>query len=163
MAVNWFEIFWSIIALSFYPKSDIYLNIFPHSWRFLPTKPVFESISTKSTKASYQYIFNLMSKKKWVASMLELTFIINPSYVCSRYEHFLASLFCKISLACWTEFSQSWKDLGTTLQSHENLRSLINLSGANIGFHSNSRDWLVFMMSNINLLINKKVMFWKDV
>ena len=52
-----------------------------------------------------------------------------------------------------------------TLQSHEKLRSLIDLSGVNIGVHSNSRDWLfwMFMLSKINPLMNKSMLFWRDV
>ena len=67
--------------------------------RSLPTKPVFKRILTK---AFCQYILNLMSKKK-LGSFNDL--IINTcfqSFICLpryRYEHFLASIFCKVSLA----------------------------------------------------------------
>ena len=65
-----------------------------------------------------------------------------------------------------TEFSQSWKDLMKTLRGHGNLQSLTDLiNGANIGTHWNSRDWLfwMFMMSKINPLMNKSVLFSKAV
>ena len=60
---------------------------------------------------------------------------------------------------------QNWKDLRKTLRSYENLGSLTYLSDGNIGIHSKSRDWLfwMFKMSNINPLMNKSVLFWKDV
>ena len=72
--------------------------------RSLPTKPLFKRILTK---AFCQYILNLMSKKK-LGSFNDL--IINTyfqSFICLpiyglpryRYEHFLASIFCKVSLA----------------------------------------------------------------
>ena len=71
---------------------------------------------------------------------------------------FWPASFVKFSWRCWTEFSQSWKDLRKTLRSHENLQSLTDLSGANIGIHSNSRDWLfwMFMMSKIKPLMKKR-------
>ena len=71
---------------------------------------------------------------------------------------FWPASFVKFPWHYWTEFSQSWKDLRKTLRSHENLQSLTDLSGANIGFHSNSRDWLfwVFMMSKINSVNEQK-------
>ena len=65
----------------------------------------------------------------------------------------------------WREFSLSWKDLAKALQSHGKLQSLTDLiHGANIDTHSNSRDWLfwMFMMSKINPLMNKCMLFWKD-
>ena len=78
---------------------------------------------------------------------------------------FWPASFVKFPWHYWTEFSQSWKDLRKTLRSHENLWSLRDLSSANIGIHSNSRNWLfwMFMMSKINPLMNKSVLFWKDV
>ena len=93
------------------------------------------------------------------------------SELCTRISSStLMNIFWPASLSTfswcfWREFSQSWNNLRKTLQSHENLWSLTYLSGANIGFHSNSRDWLfwVFMMSKINPLMNKSVLFWQDV
>ena len=79
---------------------------------------------------------------------------------------FSPASFVKFPWHYWTEFSQSWKDLTKTLRSHGNLQSLTDLiNGANIGTHSNSRDWLfwMFMMSKINPLMNKRMLFLKDV
>ena len=66
------------------------------------TKPVFKRILTK---AFCQYIFNLMSKKKLgifndLINAYFKSFICLPRY---RYEHFLASIFCKVSLALLNE------------------------------------------------------------
>ena len=86
----------SIIVIS---KVNHTWIIFPRSQRSLPIKQVFERILTK---AFCQYILNLMSKKK-LGSFNDL--IINTyfqSFICLpryRYEHFLASIFCKVSLA----------------------------------------------------------------
>ena len=56
---------------------------------------------------------------------------------------FWPASFLKFPWHYGTEFSQSWKDLTKTLQSHGNLQSLTDLiNGANSnGTHSNSRDW----------------------
>ena len=76
------------------------------------------------------------------------------------FKHFLASISFKISMAFLDRIQpiQSWNNLRKILQSHENFWSLTDLILANIGFHSNSRDWLfwVFMMSKINSLINEQ-------
>ena len=107
----------------------------------------------------------MMSKKK-LGSFKDCINANFQSFICLPwYEHFLASIFCKVLCVpwrCWTEFSQSWKGLRKTLPSHENLRSLTDLNGANIGFRSNSRDWLfwMFVMWKINTLMNKSVLFW---
>ena len=97
-----------------------------------------------------EYIFNLMWKKKLGSFNDWINAFFNPSYVyCLRYKHFLACIFCKVSLAWrhwWTEFSQSWKDLSKTLRNHKTLQSLTDPNGANIGFRSNSRDWLFWML-----------------
>ena len=74
--------------------------------------------------------------------MIQLTIIFNPSYVCQNINIFCPVSFVKFPLHCSKEFSQTWKDLKKTLRSHENLRSFTDLSGANIGIHSNSRDCL---------------------
>ena len=77
-------------------------------------------------------------RRNWVASITELTLIFNPSYVCHDMSNLWPASFVKLPWPCWTEFSQPWKDSRKTFWSHENLR----LSGANIGFYSNSREWL---------------------
>ena len=91
--------------------------------------------------------------------------IFNLSYICHDMNTFWPASIVKYPWHCWTEFSQSRKHLRKTLWSQENLQSLTYLSGANIGVHSNSRDslFLMFMMSKINPLMKKSVLFWKDV
>ena len=161
---DWFEMFLisnSIIVISKVKHTWI---IFPRSQRSLPTKPpVFERILTK---AFCQYIIHLMSKTK-LSSFNHLINAYFQSFICVCHDMniFWPAPFVKFPWHCWTEFSQSWKDLRKTLQSHENLQSLTDLSGANIGIHSNSRDWLfwMFMMSKINPLMNNSMLFWKDV
>ena len=94
---------------------------------------------------SVLYILNLISKKKLA------------HYARHDMNIFWLVSFVKVPWRYWTEFSQSWKVIRKTLRSHENLRSLNDLSGANTGFHSNSRDWLfwMFLMSKVNPLMNK--------
>ena len=119
------------------------------------------------SKAFCHYILNLMSKKKsgsfndWINAYFQ-SFICLPPHNMNFF--WLASL-SKFPWCFWTEFTQSWNNLRKTLRSHENLWSLTDLSGANIGFHSDSRDWLfgVFMMSKINPLMKKSVLLWQDV
>ena len=97
--------------------------------------------------------------KNWVASMIELTLIFNASYVCHYKNIFWSASFVKFPWRCWTEISQSWKDLRKTLQSHENLRSLTDLNGANIGFCSISRDrlfWMFMMPKNQSINQQKR-------
>ena len=128
--------------------------------RSLPTKPIFKRISTKEF---CQYILNLMLKKKLGSfNDLIINIIFNPSYVCPSMvcrnidmNIFWPASFVKFPWHYWTEFSQSWKDLTKTLWSHGNLQSFTDLiNGANIGTHSNSRDWLywMFMMWKMNPL-----------
>ena len=68
---------------------------------------------------------------------------------------FWRSSFVKFAWQYWTEFSQSWKGLRKILRSHENLQSLTDISGANIGIHSNSRDLLVVL--NVHDVKNKSI------
>ena len=105
-----------------------------------------------------------MSKKK-LGSFNDLinAYFQSFIFIClPRYERFLAS---KFLWHCWIELGRSWKHLRKSLRSHEKLQSLTNLSGTNIGIHSNSRDWLflMFMLSKIKPLMNKSMLFWKDV
>ena len=77
------------------------------------------------------------------------------------YEHFLATISFKISLVFLNRIQLILKKHKENIvKSWEPL--IIDRS---IGFHSNSRDWLfwVFMMSKINPLLNKSVLFWQDV
>ena len=116
------------------------------------------------SKAFCQYILNLMSKKKlgifndWINAYSQSIICLPPHDM----NIFWPASLWKFPWRFWTEFSQSWNNLRKTLRSHENLWSLTYLSGANIGFHSNSRDCLfwVLMMSKISPLMNKSVLFW---
>ena len=79
---------------------------------------------------------------------------------------FWPASFVKFPWHYWTEFSQYWKDLTKTLRSHGNLQWLTDLiNGANISTYSNSRDWLfcMLMISKMNPLMNKSMLFWKHV
>ena len=142
--------------------------------RSLPTKPVFKRILTK---AFCQYILNLMSKKK-LGSFNDLmintysqSFICLPIYGLPIYGFIDMNIlwpasFVKFPWHYWIEFTQSWKDLTKTLRNHGNLQSLADLiNGANIGNHSNSRDWLfwMFIMTKMNPLMNRSMLFWKRV
>ena len=123
----------AILGLSFIDPEDLYL-------------------SKQFSKAFCQYILNLMSKKK-LGSFNDWINTYFQSFICLPPHDMHMNIFWPASLSkfLWrfrTEFSQSWNNLRKTLRSHENLWSLTDLSGANIGFHPNSRDWLfgVFMM-----------------
>ena len=99
-----------------------------------------------------------MSKKK-LSSFDDWINTYFQSFIClQQYEHFLASIFCKISLALLNRIHWSWKDLKKTLHSHENIWSLTDLNGANIVFRSDSRDWLFSWCQKINPLMNKSVL-----
>ena len=89
--------FWFLIALFLYPKSTI-LGLF-----FLEPKDLCPP--NQFSRGSWQkhsdsiYILNLMSKKK-LGSFNDLINTYFQSFIClPRYEHFLASIFCKVSLA----------------------------------------------------------------
>ena len=119
---DWFEFFLFVIVLLLYRKSSI-LGL-----SFLDPKDICLSLTW-------------CQRRNWVDSMIEWMLIfINLSYVCRpRYDDmkifWLASL-SKLPWRFWTEFSQTWNKLRKILWSHENLWSLTDLSGANIGFHS---------------------------
>ena len=97
--------------------------------------------------------------------MIQLMLIFKPLYVCHDMNIFEVASFVKFPWHYQTEFSQSWNPLWKILRSYENLRSLPDLSGANTGIDSNSRDWLflILTMSKINPLLNKRMLFWKDL
>ena len=83
--------FWFLIALLLYPKSTI-LGL-----SFLNPKDL--CLPNQFSKTFYQYILNLMSKKK-LGSFNDWINAYFQSFIClPRYEHFLASIFCKVSLA----------------------------------------------------------------
>ena len=82
---------WFLIALLLYPKSAI-LGL-----SFLDPKGL--CLPNQFSKALCQYILNLMSKKK-LSSFNDLINAYFQSFICLPwYEHFLASIFCKVSLA----------------------------------------------------------------
>ena len=112
-------------------------------------------------KRSVSTYLTWRQRRNWVASMVELALIFNPSHVYYNMNIFWPSCFVTFPWHCWTELSQSLKDLRKPLQNHENLRSLTDLNGANIGFRSNSRDWRYFECSwcqKFNPLIKKSVL-----
>ena len=136
---DWFEFFWFVLALLLYWKSAI-LGL-----SFLRPKDL--CLPNQFSKAFCQYILNLMSKKKlgsfndWINAYFQ-SFICLPPH---DMNIFWPASLSKFPWHFWTEFSQSWNNLRKTLRSHENLWSLTDLSGANIGFHSNSGDWLFWV------------------
>ena len=95
-------------------------------------------------------------RRNWEASMTELTVIFNPSYVCHDMIIFWPASFVKFPWSCWTEFSQSWKDLRTALQCHENLQSVTDLSGANIGFNNKFKRLVILNVHVKNQSINEQ-------
>ena len=85
------KFFWFLIALLLYPKSTI-LGL-----SFLNPKDL--CLPNQFSKTFYQYILNLMSKKK-LGSFNDWINAYFQSFIClPRYEHFLASIFCKVCLA----------------------------------------------------------------
>ena len=72
---------------------------------------------------------------------------------------------CKNQVSSIFQYLVVFKGLRKTLRIHENFQSLTDLSGGNIGFYSNSRDWLfwILMMSKINPLINESELFWQHL
>ena len=143
-----------------YPKSAILgLSFLDPKDLCLPNQ--FSRGSLQKRSASTYLIW--CQRRDWVASMIEFTLIFNLSYVCHTIWTFLASIFCNVSLA----FLNRIQPIRKVLRSHENIWSMADISGVNIGFYSNSRDWLfwifkitslirMFMMSKINPLVNKQ-------
>ena len=84
-----------------------------------------------------------MSKKK-LGGFNDLINTYFQSFICLlRYEHFLAIQYLfKSLLGIAEQDPANLERLKETLRSHKNFRSLTDLSGANIGIHSNSKDWL---------------------
>ena len=131
------RIFWFLmeLLLQLYPKSAILrLSFLDPKDLCLPN----QFSRRSSQKRSVSTYLAWCQRRNWLASMIELTVIFNPSYICHDMNIFWPAHF-------WGEFSQSWKVLRKTLRSHENLWSLADLNGANIGFRSNSRHWLFWM------------------
>ena len=154
--------FWFLIAFLLYTKPHILgLSFLDPKDLCLPSQFSRESW----LKCSVSSYLTWCQRRNWVASMIELTLIFNPSCVCYNMNIFWSASFVKFPWRCWTEFGQSRKEFRKILWSHENLWSVTDISGANIGFHSNSRDWLfwMFMMPRINPLMNRSVLLWQDV
>ena len=131
------RIFWFLmeLLLKLYPKSAILrLSFLDPKDLYLPN----QFSRRSSQKRSVSTYLAWCQRRNWLASMIELTVIFNSSYICHDMNIFWPAHF-------WGEFSQSWKVLRKTLRSHENLWSLADLNGANIGFRSNSRHWLFWM------------------
>ena len=136
--------------------------IFPQSSKSLPTKSVFERILTK---VLCQYILNRMSKKK-LGSFNDLIKAFFQSFICLlQYEHFLVRIFCKVSLTLLKRIQPILERLKENITKPWQPSIIEDLSGANIGIHSNSRNLLfwMFMISKINPLLNERVQFWKDM
>ena len=132
--------FWFAMALLLYRRSVI-LGL-----SFLDPKHL--CLPHQFSKPFCQYIFNLMSRfNDWINAYFQSFLCLSPYHM----NIFWSASLSKFPWRFWTEFSQSWNNLRKTLRSHENLWSLTDLSGGNIGIHSNSRDWLfwMFMMSKI--------------
>ena len=72
---------------------------------------------------------------------------------------------CKNQVSSVFQYLVVFKWLRKTLRIHENFQSLTDLSGGNIGFYSNSRELLfwMLMMSKVNPLINKNELFWQHL
>ena len=89
--------FWFLIALLLYPESTILGLSFVGPKDLCLTNQF--TTNQILTKVFCQYILNLMSKKK-LGSFNDLINAYFQSFIClPRYEHFLASIFCKVSLA----------------------------------------------------------------
>ena len=132
-----FKFFWFLIGLLLYSESTIL------ALSFLNPKDIclLNQFSRGSwQKGSVSTLLTWCQRRNWVVWMIELMFAFNPSYVCHEMNIFWLECFVKFPWHCWKKFSQSGKHLGKTSQSHGNLRSLTDLSGANSDIHSNSRD-----------------------
>ena len=152
------------------PKVNHNLDYLSSILRSSPTKPVFKRILTKTF---CQYILNMMSKRKLgrindsiIFDLFSILHMFSHLYmVCHDIDIniFWPACFVKTLWHYWTGFNQSWK----TLRSHGNLQSLLTglINVANIGTHSKSIDWLfwMFIVSKMNPLMNKSMLFWEHV
>ena len=148
----------SIIVI---PKVNHTSIIFPWSLRSLPTEPDFKRVLTK---AFCQGILNLMPKKK-LCSFNDLINTYFRSIICfPDHEHSPAGIFCKVSLALLNRIQPILERVQEDITKPWNLQPFTDLIGANICIHSNSTDWLFRMslISKINLLMKKSMLFWKD-
>ena len=120
-------------------------------------KPKELCLPNQFSKVFCQYRLNLMSKYRHNLMSKKKLGSFNDG-INAYFQSFIL-----LPPTIWTFYGQ--ENLRKTLWSHEILWSLTDLSGANIVFHSDSRDLLfwVFMISKINPLMNKSALFWQDV
>ena len=151
---DWFEFFWFVIALLYRKPAMFGLSFLDPKDLCLPNQFSRRSWQKRSI-STY-----LMSKKKlgsfndWFKAYFE------PFICLSLHDMniFWPASFSKFPWCFWKKFNDNWNNLRKTLRSYGNLRSLADLSGTNIGFHSNSRNWLfwVFMIDVKNQSINEQ-------
>ena len=110
--------FWLLIALFLYLKSII-LGLSYLDPKDLCLPNMFSRGSWQ--KRSFSTNLTRCQRRNWVPSMIYLTLVFNPSFVCQDMNIFWPASFVMFLWHCWTEFSQSWKDLRKTLLSHGNL------------------------------------------
>ena len=101
---NWFENF--LVSNSIYPKSTILgLSFLDPKGICLPNQ-----FSRRSwQKRSVSPYLPWCQRRNWVASMIELTPIFNPSHVCNDMNIFWPASFVKFPWRCRTEFSHHGK------------------------------------------------------
>ena len=141
-----------------YPKSAIFgLSFLDAKDLWLPNQFLRGSLKNRFVSTYLTWC----QRRNWVAAMV----FFNPSHVCYDMNIFWSASFVTFPWRCWAEFSQSGKYLRKSFQSHEDIRWVTDLSGVYIGFYSNSRDWLFWMvmMSKTNQLMDKSVLFWQDL
>ena len=96
---DWFEMFWFLIALLLYPKSTI-LELFFLDPKDLCLPSHFSRRSWQKRSASTYLTWS--QRRNWVASMILIINTYFQSFICLpqyQHGHFLASIFCKFSLA----------------------------------------------------------------
>ena len=117
--------FWFVIALLLYRKSAM-LDL-----DYLSSILEIFAYHTSFQKRSVSTYLTWWQRRNWVASMIELTLIFNLSYVCRP------TIWTFSGQHLFQNFLEWFKE---NITKPWNLWSLTDLSGANIGFHSNSRD-----------------------
>ena len=96
--------FWFLIALLLYPKSTLLvLSFLDPKDLFLPNQFSRRSWQERSVGTYLTWC----QRRNWVDSMIWLTLIFNPSYVCHDMNIFWEASSVKFLWYCWTEFSQS--------------------------------------------------------
>ena len=117
--------FWLQIALLLYSKSDILRLSFLYSKDLCPPNRFSRGSGPKRYFSTY---LTCCQRRNWVALMIELMLIFNPSYACHDMSILWLASFVKFPWRCWTEFSQSWKDLRKTLKHWKPLIIIIDRS-----------------------------------